>query len=195
MKHYNSLLGAVFTAEVLLVSVSVDPPDVLLHVAGGDQSSTVLAHFLIANLNLLSVIFRSVLHIQRFTVETFITVKASIFPLFPRSPWTWFCIRGVLFIHLQLHIILQEIVNTEDGLLFPRVGYLCEPGVTVVAHFLLRGQSGAEPGEEDDPLARSRPLDENISDVRLQETVLHSQHQALLKPGTGRGAVGLVENL
>ena len=127
-----------FTAEVLLVSVSVDPPDVLLHVAGGDQSSTVLAHFLTASLNLLRVIFSSVLQIQRFTVETFITVKARIFPLFARSPWTLFCnIRGVLFINLQLHIVLQEIVNTEDGLLFPRVGYLCEPGVTVVAHSLL----------------------------------------------------------
>ena len=75
-----------FTAEVLLVSVSVDPPDVLLHVAGGDQSSTVLAHFLTANLNLLTVIFLSVLQIQRFTVETFITMKASISPLFLPAP-------------------------------------------------------------------------------------------------------------
>ena len=115
-------------------------------------------------------------------METFITLETRL--LSPRSSWSSLCtIRGVFFI--QLHIILQKIINTEDGFLLARAGYLCEPGVTVMADFLLRGQSGAEPGEEDDPRPRSGPLDENISDVGLQETVLHSQHQALVKPGTG----------
>ena len=131
------------------MSVSVDPPDVLLHVAGGDQSPAVFADFLTSNLNnLLSVIFLFVFQVKRFTVETFITLEASIFLLFVRSPWILFCnIRGVFFIPLQLHIILQEVVNTEDGLLFAwaGAGYLCEPGVTVAAHFLLRGQTGALP--------------------------------------------------
>ena len=62
-----------------------------------------------------------------------------------------------------------------------------------MAHFLLRGQSGAEPGEEDDPTTTtSGPLYEDISDVRLQETVLHSQHQTLVKAGTRGGLTAIM---
>lgn len=177
------LLGAVLAPQVLLVPVGVDPPDVLPHVAGGDQSSAVLTYFLTADIILLAVIFLLVFQIYSFALETFITVKASVFLLLARSPRTLFCnLRGVLFI--QLHVIIQEIINAKDGLLLAWTGYLREPGVAVVAHFLLRGQTGAESGEEDDPAPCRGPLYENVSDVGLQETILHSQHQTLVKPRT-----------
>ena len=105
------------------MSVSVDPPHVLLHVAGGDQSPAVLAHFLPLNIGLRSVRGLAVLQVQRLTVETFFTLKAGIFLFFPRLSRSRFGnMRGVFFI--QLHIILQEIINSEDCLLFARAGYL-----------------------------------------------------------------------
>ena len=111
------LLGAVLTPQALLMTVSVDPPHVLSHVVGGDQSSAVLTHFLTTNIiSLLTVTFLFVFQINRFALETFITVKASVFLLLVRSPRTLFCnLRGVLFI--QLHVIIQEIINAKDGLL------------------------------------------------------------------------------
>ena len=113
------LLGAVLTPQALLMTVSVDPPHVLSHVVGGDQSSAVLTNFLTTNItSLLTVTFLFVFQINRFALETFITGKASIFLHFARSPRTLFCnIRGVFFI--QLNVIIEEIINTKDGLLLP----------------------------------------------------------------------------